>query len=159
MKISVASCLSNQNACVMPSTAHLRFVFIVTIALLSLTKADAASVNGIFLNERNQVQPFASVEFRSPKNDSFIKKVSADSRGTFIDSLMDGEYLIQIPEHDTFPLQWYSRSGNTRYAQYTTWIGPTMQSDTMKIILKMNPLENPPTGMIAVQVQDSTGQD
>jgi hypothetical protein len=159
MNNSGVSCLSNQKDIEMRKNAIFYSVLIVIIVLMNLKTVHAASISGIFLNGLQQPQPSASLEFHIPKNDSLVKKVTADSKGVFsVDSLMDGEYLLQIPAYDSFPLQWFSRTGNTRYAQYSIWIGPAMQLDTMKIILTMHPIENPPSGMIVVQVQDSSGQ-
>ncbi len=159
MKISGVRCFGDQKNCVMRTTALFRFMFIVFILFINLKSVHAVSITGIFSNEFHQIQPITSAEFRTPKNDSIVTKVTSDSRGIFkVDSLMDGEYMVQIPAHDTFPLQWFARSGNTRYAQYSIWVGPAMQSDTLRIILTMHPFENPPSGMVIVQVQDSLGQ-
>jgi hypothetical protein len=138
----------------------LSLVSIAIVVLLSnFRNVQALSMNGIFLNELDQVQPLVSVEFRTLKNDTLVKRVTADTKGVFqIDSLMDGEYQLEIPAYDTFPHQWFSRSGNTRYAQYSIWIGPAMQGDTLRIILTMHPVENPPASTVIVQVQDSSGQ-
>lgn len=159
MNVSGVCCFSDQKDIEMSKNALLYSVLLVMIVLMNLKSVHAATISGIFLNERQQAQSSVSLEFHTPKNDSLVKKVTADSRGVFkVDTLMDGEYLLQIPAYDTFPLQWFCRTGNTRYAQYSIWIGPTMQFDTIKIILTKYPIENPPSGTIVVQVQDSSGQ-
>jgi hypothetical protein len=159
MIISGVSCFPNKKDIEMRKNAISYSVLIVMMVLMNFKEVHAASLSGIFINELQQAQPSVSLEFHTFKNDSLVRKVTADSRGVFrVDSLMDGEYLLQIPAYDTFPLQWFSRTGNTRFAQFSMWIGPAMQYDTIKIILTMHPIENPPSGTIIVQVLDSTGQ-
>jgi hypothetical protein len=135
-------------------------VFIVMMsALFFLNTTFAATLNGVFTNDIRQPLSFGSIEFYAAKMDTLVKRVNADTKGIFkVDSVTDGEYKLKIPAHDTFPEQWFSYSGNTRYAQYTLWIGPAMQYDTLKVQITMHPVENPPTSTVLVQVVDTLGQ-
>jgi hypothetical protein len=120
---------------------------------------EGATLTGLFTNEQLQIQPFVSVEFYSAKKDSLVKRVDADVYGVFrVDTIFDGEYRLKIPAHDTFPVQWYSRTGNTLFSQYSLLVGPAMQWDTLKLMVTMHPVENPPNSSILVQVLDSTNQ-
>jgi hypothetical protein len=137
------------------------FPAILTFLVITLqhNPTDGATLTGLFMNELRQIQPYISVEFYSAKKDSLIKRVDADVNGCFrVDSIFDGEYRLKIPAHDTFPVQWYSLTGNTRFSQYSLWVGSAMQWDTLKIMVTMHPMENPPNSSILVQVLDSTNQ-
>lgn len=136
-------------------------VFIVMICSgFFLNTAFAGSFNGIFINDRLQPQPDISLEFYSAKTDVLVKRVDADTKGIFrVDTIADGEYKLKIPAYNSIPEQWFASSGNnTRYAQYTLWIGPAMQYDTLKILVTMTPTDNSPTSTVLVQVVDSSGK-
>ncbi len=99
-----------------------------------------SSLTGIVRNDLGQPQPFVSLEFYSAIQDTLIRRVDTDSKGMVnLDSITNGEYKLKIPAHDTFPEQWYYHAGNTRFAQYTVWIGPAVQSDTLQFNITMHP--------------------
>lgn len=134
-------------------------VFITLITVFFLNTTFAVSLTGKITNDLYQPQPNISLEFYSAKMDTLIKRVDADTKGIFrVDSIADGEYKLKIPAYDSIPEQWFASSENTRYAQYTLWIGPAMQYDTLKVSVTMTPTDNPPTSSVLVQVVDSSGK-